>query len=141
MISINRSIQYGGRFAIRQLSPEDRQRVETFLKRAKALLPTNQCTFKLTNKNKSFDNKYNLRHSQKIDIIRSITVDDFIETKRNEVPGYPDTNLYVFHKAVKLLLYGEEAEVVVYVKEYILDDNNMEMVIVISLHEEGLHDL
>ena len=115
--------------------------METFLKRVRALLPTNQCTFKLTDKNKSFDNKYNLRHDQKIDIIRSITVDDFIETKRNEVLGYPDADLYVFYKIVKFLAYGEEAEVVVYVKEYILEDNNMEMVIVISLHEEGLHDL
>ena len=128
-------------FAIRQLALEERQRVEAFLKRVRALLPTKQCTFAPTDKNKSFDNKYNLRHDQKIDIIRSITVDDFIEIKRNEVPMYPDADLYVFYKTVKLLAYGEEAEVVVYVKEYILEDKNMEMVIVISLHEEGLHDL
>ncbi len=105
------------------------------------MLPTNQCTFKITEKNTQFDYKYNLSHAQKIEIIRSITVADFVESRPNAVPTYPDAELFIFHKAVELVIYGEKEKKLLYIKEYIIDDKNMEMVIVISFHEEGLHDL
>lgn len=130
-----------GGFTIKQISAEDRQRVETFLNRVRALLPTNQCIFKNTSKNELFDDKYNLTHKQKIDIIRMLTIADFVEIIPNEDKRYPAADLYVFFKTVNLMVYGEdEEETIIYIKGYILDDRNMEMVIVLSFHEEGLHD-
>ena len=98
--------------------------------RARALLPTGQCTFVLTDKNKELDKNYNLKHQEKIDIIKSLMPDDCVDIRENDNPRYPEAELFVFLKSVTLEVYGE----------YIIDDHNMEMLIVISFHEEGLYD-
>lgn len=74
-------------------------------------------------------------------ILKSIIVDDCVDIRTNDNPRYPNSDIYIFHKAVELDVYGENKTVVLYVKEYITDEDNMEMVIVISFHEEGVYDL
>ena len=108
--------------------------------RARALLPTGQCTFVLTDKNKELDKNYNLKHQEKIDIIKSLMPDDCVDIRENDNPRYPEAELFVFLKSGTLEVYGELESVMLYIKEYIIDDHNMEMLIVISFHEEGLYD-
>ena len=103
-------------------------------------MPTGQCTFVLTDKNKELDKNYNLKHQEKIDIIKSLMPDDCVDIRENDNPRYPEAELFVFLKSVTLEVYGELESVMLYIKEYIIDDHNMEMLIVISFHEEGLYD-
>lgn len=49
--------------------------------------------------------------------------------------------MFVFQTTTELNSYGESETVTLYIKEYVIDQGNMEMVIVISFHEEGLYDL
>jgi len=121
-------------------SDDEQNQIQAFLNRVKALLSTNECDFKVTDKNKQLDIKYNLRHKDKIKIIKSLTVEDCVEIRKNDNPRYADTDLYVFIKGTELLSYGEPETVKLYIKEYILEQKNYETVIVISLHEEGMHD-
>ncbi len=103
-------------------------------------MPTNQCTFARSAKNKDFDNKYNLSHQEKIKIIKSLKPDDCIDIRKNDNRQYPEADLFVFLKPVSLDVYGESEDVMLYIKEYIIDDRNMEMLIVISFHEEGAYN-
>ena len=125
---------------IKMLTEVELEKVRTFLKRAKALYPTNQYTFKPSEKNKLFDRKYNLRNSDKLRIMQSLTEADCIEIRKNDNPRYPEADVFVFIKLVSLDFYGEPVETNLYIKDYITDDNGLEMVIVISFHEEGMHD-
>lgn len=122
-------------------SNEEQGYIRNFINRVHALLPTNQCTFARSEKNNQFDYKYNLRHEDRIRIIKSIEVDDCIDICTNNNPRYSDADVFVFLKSVELNTYGETENTRLYIKEYIATQNNMEMVVVISFHEEGLHDL
>ena len=104
------------------------------------MLPTNQCIFGWSEKNKNFDYKYNLSHESKVKIIKSIGVDDCVDIRPNDNSRYPDALVFIFLKEAKLDAYGEVETVTLYIKEYIVNQNNMEMVVVISFHEEGLYD-
>ena len=46
----------------------------------------------------------------------------------------------MYNKNVDLNVYGEIEPVKIYVKEYIIDQKNMEIVIVVSFHRAGMHD-
>lgn len=116
------------------------EKARPFLKRAKALYPTKQYTFKISEKNKLLDRKYNLRDSDKLKIMQSLTEVDCVEIRKNDNPRYPDADVFIFIKLVSLDSYGEPVEVNLYIKDYIIEEDNFEMVIVISFHEEGQHD-
>ena len=105
------------------------------------MLPTGQCTFSRSEKNIQFDHKYNLKHEEKIKIIKSIEVSDCVDIQPNSNLRYPDTDVFIFHKSVDIDVYGETTQVTLYIKEYVIDQDNMEMAIVISFHEEGLYGL
>ena len=79
---------------------EERVYVQSFLDRARALIPTGQCTFRITEKNKQFDRKYNMTDQQKRNVVRSLCIDDFVEIRLNEVPRYPEAELFVFCKTM-----------------------------------------
>ena len=91
-------------------------------------------------KNKLLDRKYNLRDSDKLKIMQSLTEVDCVEIRKNDNPRYPDADVFIFIKLVSLDSYGEPVEVNLYIKDYIIEEDNFEMVIVISFHEEGQHD-
>lgn len=94
----------------------------------------------MSQKNKDFDNKYNLSHKDKIGIIKSLTVDDCTDIRMNDNPRYAGADVFIFLKEKDVLSYGESETVSLYIKEYIIEQNSMEMVIVISFHEEGMYE-
>ncbi|MCI7473644.1 MAG: hypothetical protein MSB10_08215 [Clostridiales bacterium] len=124
------------------MSEPDQARVKIFLERAKALFPTSQYTFKPSDKNRELDIEFNLRDQEKVEILKSLTVEDCIEIRQNDNVRYPDADIFIFMKQVNLESYGEEITATLYIKDYIITvPPNMEMVIVISFHREGMHDM
>ena len=123
-----------------KLSDNDRERVQNFLKMAQSLYPTNQYTIIQNSKNKGFDNKYNLLSNQKLEILKSLNENDFVGIKKNDNKKYPDADMFIFIKDVTLDCYGIEEFVKLYIKAYIIDQGHMDMVIVLSFHEEGVYD-
>ena len=120
---------------------EEKQRIEEFLKRGRALFPTGQYIFQPTEKNKTLDRKYNLRNKDKVEIMKTLQADDCVDIKQNDNPRYPDADLFVFQKTVELESYGEKETVELYIKDYIwMCQDRMERVIILSFHEEGLYD-
>lgn len=119
---------------------DEKTQIQVFLDTVKALLPTGEYSFIPTEKNKTLDRKYNIRDKEKVEIIKSLEVSDCVEIRKNDNPRYPDADIFVFIKGVELLFYGEPEMVKLYIKEYILEDKRFETVIVISFHEEGMHD-
>lgn len=105
------------------------------------MLPTNQIIIEPTPKNKLFDRKYNLTHKEKVKIIKSLEVDDCVDIQPNTNLRYSDAEVFFFYKTIEVEVYGEVETVTLYIKEYIDDRDGMDMVIVISFHEEGLHEL
>jgi len=123
-----------------QLSAADYKKAEEFLARIKPLLMTRECQFKKSEKNKIFDQQFNLRDEQKIDIIKSLTADDCIKIAKNDNPRYADSEVYQFIKCVELLVYGENEVHKLYVKMYLAEQPRFDIVIVISFHKEGEYD-
>lgn len=70
-----------------------------------------------------------------------MTVDDCVSIDKNDNPRYPDADVFFFVKTVDLESYGETETVTLYIKDYIIEADRMEQVIVISFHREGMHDL
>lgn len=122
------------------LSDSDLKKVKAFIKRMRAALATGDFTIEPTIKNKAFDRKFNLRNSQKLSILKSLTENDCIAAEPNDNPRYPETDVYKFIKSEKLMVYGEAENVKLYIKAYIDDDSYYDFVLVISFHEEGMHD-
>lgn len=119
----------------------DQERVEIFLNKASALFPTKQYTFAMSEKNKALDYEFNLRDHDKVQILKSLTAEDCIEIRKNDNIRYPDADIFIFIKQVDLESYGYPETVKLYIKDYIIEDQQMEMVIVISFHREGMHDM
>lgn len=94
----------------------------------------------MSQKNKEFDLKYNLKHKDKIEIVKSLTVDDCTDIRPNDNPRYPEADVFIFLKEKDILCYGETEAVLLYIKEYIIDQNTMEMVTVISFHESRIYE-
>lgn len=120
-----------------RLSAANYKKAEEFLKRIKPLLATNECQFKKSLKNTAFDQQFNLRNEQKIEIIKSLTADDCIKIAPNDNLRYADSEVYQFIKYVELLVYGENESHKLYVKMYLAEQTHFDIVIVISFHEEG----
>lgn len=122
------------------LSSEDYLKSSKFISRIKPLLNTGDFQIVLTEKNKLFDCKFPLTDQKKRDILRSLTADDCYQIEPNNNPRYQAAEVYKFLKNVDLLSYGEQVAVELYIKMYIKESKSYDMVIVISFHEEGMHD-
>ena len=64
---------------------------------------------------------------------------DCIKIEPNNNPRYTDSEVYVFSKDCKLFIYGEEEILTLYIKMYVQESSNYDVVIVISFHQEGMH--
>lgn len=124
----------------RLLSADDYEKARLFLKRVQPLLSTNECIFKQSAKNIEFDRRYNQSHAQKIGILKSLSAEDCIKIEPNNNPRYTESEVYVFIKDLTLDVYGQNENVKVYVKMYLNEQKHYDIVIVISLHPEGMHD-
>ena len=120
------------------LTNEERLRTEGFLKRIRGVLATGEFQIQTNTKNKAFDRKYNLRNKAKKDILRSLTADDCAGIEPNDNPRYPEAEVYKFIKVCRLIVYGEEMDVTLYIKAYLLEKQYYDLVVVISFHEEGM---
>ena len=123
------------------LNPNDQKRAEEFLKRMQRILATNDCTFMQSEKNRAFDDEFPLRDAEKRELLKKLTADDCVEISRNDNPRYPDSDVFVFIREMELHVYGETEKVLVYVKTYIREGRTYDLVVVISFHREGMHDI
>lgn len=122
------------------LSPDERIKAQNFLDTIKPLLKTNECQFKISEKNKSFDREFNMRDKEKKDIINSLTVDDCISIENNNNPRYADSEIYKFLKNITFPIYGENGDIEIYIKMYLQECDYYNMVIVISFHKSGEYE-
>lgn len=128
-------------FAIKRMwTDEELQQIDAFLKRVYALLSTNEYHIERTEKNKIFDRKYPLRDKERVAILKSLSIEDCIDISPNINERYPNSLVFEFIKDEELLVYGETEMVKLYIKQYIMEKGNHELVAVISFHEEGLYD-
>ena len=123
------------------LNQNDHKRAEEFLKKVRGLLSTNDCTFMQSEKNRAFDDEIPLRDADKRELLKRLTADDCVKICPNENPRYPDADVFIFIKELELPVYGEPENVNLYVKMYIREGRIYDLVIVISFHREGMHDL
>ena len=123
------------------LSTEDYEKARVFIKRINPLLQTGDFQIEKTEKNKIFDRKFSLTDQKKRSILRSLTADDCYQIELNNNPRYKTNEVYKFFKEVDLIVFGELESTKLYLKMYIRELNTYDMVIVISFHEEGIHDL
>lgn len=124
----------------REWSNQEECDIKEYLKRAHALLATREYTIKASDKNKIFNRKYPLTDQKKTEILKSLSIDDCIAYESNNNPRYPDSTVFKFIKEVTIPVYGEMQLVKIYIKQYICENKNHELIIVISFHEEGMHD-
>lgn len=82
-----------------------------------------------------------MTQDEKISILLSLSAEDCCQIEPNNNPGYDENDVYVFIKDAELLCYGEPQTVNLYIKMYIRETKTYDTVIVISFHEEGMHDL
>ena len=122
------------------LSDAEFVKVQDFLSRIKPLLMTNDCLFQQTGKNKIFDKQYPLRHADKVAILRQLLPEDCVKVEPNNNPRFEETDIFVFIKCVEIPVYGEISPHKLYIKIYLREQKNYDTVIVISFHEEGMHD-
>lgn len=114
---------------------------EAFLKRIRPLLKCGECSFSRSEKNIIFDRMFPLKHQEKVDILLSLSAEDCVKIAPNDNPRYADSQVYVFLKSLELLSYGEKEMVRLYIKMYLNEQRNFDIVIVISFHQEGMHGL
>ena len=122
------------------LSPSDRDKVEAFIPRMKALLATHEYTIQINDKNREFDKAYSLRDADKWAILKSLEADDCVKVEPNNNPRYPDNEVFVFYKEATVVVYGENEELQLYLKMYIQETKTYDLVIVISFHQAGMFD-
>lgn len=103
-------------------------------------MPTGNYVIKPSEKNKYFDRKFNLRDSAKREILKSLAPEECTSIEPNNNPRYADSEVYKFIKNCELSNYGQIEQIPLYIKMYIQEGKHDEMIIVISLHEEGMHD-
>lgn len=123
------------------LSSEDYEKAKAFVNDIKPLLRTGDIQIERTEKNKIFDRKFSLTDQKKCDILKSLTADDCYQIEPNNNPRYKTDEVYKFLKEVELIVFGELESTKLYLKMYIKELTSYDMVIVISFHEEGMHDL
>lgn len=121
------------------LSREEIEKARLFLKKIKPILATNECIFRQSEKNREFDRCCPIMHEEKVNIIKSLEEHDCIKIEPNNNPRYTDSEVYVFSKDCKLFIYGEEEILTLYIKMYVQESSNYDVVIGISFHQEGMH--
>lgn len=122
------------------LSDTELIKVKALLAEIKPLLASNECIFQQSAKNKDFDRRYPLRHEDKVKIIKQLCPEDCVKVEPNNNPRFEQTDIFVFLKCVEILVYGESETHKLYIKIYLREQKTYDTVIVISFHEEGLHD-
>ena len=122
------------------LLPEDIEKARSFLTRIKPVLLTKECVFKQSEKNILFDRYHPLIHEEKIDIIKALVAEDCVKIEPNNNPRYAESEVYVFIKTLTLNTFGEEELITLYIKMYLSEKRNYDIVIVISFHLAGMHD-
>lgn len=122
------------------LSSGDYKKAEEFIKQIRPLLSTGEFQIAPTEKNKDFDRKFSLTDWEKREIIKSLTADDCYQIEPNNNTRYKTDEVYKFFKDVELLVFGEPETAKLYLKMYIRETKTYDIVIVISFHEEGMHD-
>lgn len=129
-------------FTIKRVwSEEDRAVIENFLVRAKALLATKEFEIEPTEKNRIFKNKYPLKSDEQANLLKSLQVEDCVDFGPNDNSRFSESTVFTFIKTVELSNFGEPEMVCLYIKEYIMEQGRYEIVCVISLHEEGMHEI
>lgn len=119
------------------LNDNDLLRARDFLKKINGILATGEFTIATNEKNKEFDRQYNLTHAEKQKILRSLTLEDCVAFEPNDNSRYPDAEVFIFIKNCNICSYGQEENVDLYIKEYLIEGERKDSVIVISFHEEG----
>lgn len=119
---------------------ELKRKAETFLNRIRPLLKTGECTFAVREKNRQFDRLFPLKHQEKIAILLSLSKDDCVKIEPNDNSRYKACDVFVFLKDLELLSYGEKQKVRMYIKMYLNEQRNFDIVVVISFHSEGIHE-
>ena len=123
------------------LTPEDYKKAKAFIKTIKPLLITGDFQIEKTEKNIMFDRQFSLTHQDKSEILKSLTADDCYKIEPNNNSGYQASEIYKFFKEVELTAFGESERTKLYLKMYVKESKAYDIVIVISFHEEGLHEL
>ena len=110
-----------------------KEEVDKFLVRVKRI-ENEQYRFQPREKNRKLDNEFGLSRNDKCDIIRSLKECECIDISKNRNPNYPDEDVFTFIAERSLISYGEVEGVKMYIKLYITN-KDMDLVIIISLHE------
>lgn len=125
---------------ISRITNEEFEKAQKFIQDIKPLLATNDVVIAVRNKNKEFDQKYNMRHEEKINVLKSLRAEDCTKIELNSNPNYPNVELYFFSKEIDVVSYGEKEQVSLYIKVYIDTRDRYDQTIVISFHENGVYD-
>ena len=104
------------------------------------MLKTKDVTIEPTPKNKQFDREFNMRDAEKIRLLETLTADDCTKIEPNDNPRYPNSEVFFFLKNIKIVVYGEIENPLVYIKMYVAELSTNDCVIVISFHREGMHN-
>ena len=81
-----------------------------------------------------------MRHQDKVNILKSLTVSDCSKIELNDNPRYPRVELYFFAKDLPVYSFGEKELISLYIKMYINIQDRYDQVVVISFHENGAYD-
>lgn len=122
------------------LPPEDYKKAEAFIKKITPLLNTGDFQIEKSEKNNAFDRQFSLTHQKKCEILKALTADDCYSIEPNNNKRYEASEVYKFFKEEELLVFGEHEAIRLYLKMYVREKKSYDIVIVISFHEEGLHD-
>lgn len=82
-----------------------------------------------------------MRAADKIKVLGMLTAGDCTKIEPNNNPRYPDSEVFFFLKNIRIFVYGETEEPLVYIKMYVAELSMNDCVIVISFHKEGMHDI
>ena len=123
------------------LSSAEQKKAEDFIRKIKPLLSMGEFQIEPTEKNKIFNRQFPLTDQQKREILKSLTADDCYWIGPNDNPRYKTDEVYKFFKDIEVVVFGEPDTTKLYLKMYIKESKTYDMVIVISFHGEGMHDL
>ncbi len=109
--------------------------IENYLADIRQVIKENRFSLARRPKNKALTQDFILSEQDELDIIASLTADDFSDAVKNEHPGYEHETLFIFGTSTSLLeRFGENERIVnLYIKFNKLE--NM-FVFIISFHEQ-----
>ncbi len=118
----------------------NQDKINDFLNKMKALLPTNEYTIEQNEKNINFSREYPLKDKDYKQILQSLTANECVSIEPNNNTRYEDAEVYKFIKNTEINVFGEKENLDIYIKMYIKEYDSYDMVIVISFHKEGVYD-